>query len=81
MSRPAPLQAYVYQSCGDGKFFAALYCPARKHVLLEAAGPDREAALDLLLRKKRYSRVARRRYVVKSARLEPALYLPAGSVP
>jgi hypothetical protein len=69
MSRPAPLEIHVMNPAyPGGKHFATLYDGDRGRVLFTAQGSGHDAAVEQLLTRKRYSRVSRRRYVVKSNR-------------
>ena len=68
MSRPAaPLEIYIARpEWPGGQHHASLYDPDTGNVLMTAQEHGHDAALERLLAHKKYSKVARRRYVIKS---------------
>lgn len=77
MSRPAPLEVYITapELVPGGSYHAMLFDPARDKVLLSTNAIGYDTALERLLLAKRMSRVARRRFVVKSSRPPAVLSL------
>lgn len=63
-----PLEIWTSKSILGGSFYAYLYEPSTGKVLIEAKGDTREGAIDRCKWLKSYSRVARRRVVLRGAK-------------